>query len=132
MPSIPSPAEAAARGRALRQAAGLPTHLLWQTPRGVARKQSLDALTCDVVHRGTPLWGRIGDWRTAQSMSRDGLLDALMTVDALTDTGDWSYVPPRALRCASRLLHGVTRVTDRQARTKPDIAPREQRTPHLR
>ena len=65
-------------------------------------------------------------------MSRDGVLDVLMTVDALTDTGDWTDVPLGALRYAVRLLDGASRATGLDPESIARSAPREEWIAQLR
>lgn len=107
VPAIPASVETAQLEERLRGATGLPVRLFWATPQGLVWKQSLDPIVFDVVHRSGLLWGSVEPWWREEAMSREGVLDVLATVDAMTDVGDWSDVPTGVLRHAVRLLLGA-------------------------
>lgn len=58
-------------------------------------------------------------------MSRDGVLDVLATVDAMTDAGDWSDVSPGAVRHAVRLLRGAANALGLDCEPLPTTSDRE-------
>ncbi len=107
VPAMPDVTESERVKSALRAETGQQIDLFFATPSGIQAKKTLDPVVFSLVRTGRLLWGQLGEWWKPEPFAVAGVEDAIISVESLTDAGDFSDLYPEIAEYSWRLLDGA-------------------------
>ncbi len=107
IPAMPNKEEIRWAKRILEEKTGLSIDLFFASPAGIQARKTMDPMIHSLLKTGQLLWGELGDWWNLEPFAADGVEDALITVESLTDTGDFTDLTPGIAEYSWRLLDGA-------------------------